>query len=70
MIKYRIGYCTPNPGPKAKPYCRWYTDVLELLENYKEGDEVYVSYHGGKYRLADIEKIREEVFYDEILKNI
>lgn len=61
MIKYRISYCPPNPGPKAKPYCRWYTDVLELLENYKEGDEIYVSYHGKKYIKTTIDDILEKL---------
>lgn len=69
-IVYRIGYCPPNPGPKAKLNCKWFTNVLELLDNYKEGDKVYVSHNGSKYQLADIEKIREEFFADEILKNI
>lgn len=60
MIKYRIGYCPPNPGPKARPYCRWFTAVNELLKEYKEGDDVYVSYHGKPYIKTTIDNILEK----------
>ena len=66
-VKYRIGYCPPNPGPKAKLKCKWFTNVLELIDNYKEGDDVFVSHNGGKYMHTTIDKIREN-FYGESLK--
>lgn len=60
MIKYRIGYCPPNPGHKARLNCRWYTDVNELLKEYREGDDVYVSYHDKPYIKITIDKILEK----------
>jgi hypothetical protein len=64
----RFGYCPPNPGPRSRFKCKWFTDVLTLLDNYKEGDDVFVSHNGGKYIHTTIDKIVEN-FYGDSLKS-
>lgn len=46
----RFGYCPPNPGPKAKLRNKWFTKVEDAIEEYKEGETIYISYNNQTYR--------------------
>lgn len=59
MITIRFSYCPPNPGPKAKLRNKWFTKVEDAIEEYKEGETIYISYNNQKYR---------EITFNDLLK--
>lgn len=52
----RFGYCSPNPGPKAKLYNKWFTNIQDAIEEYK-GETIYISYNKKAYRKITFEQL-------------
>jgi hypothetical protein len=55
----RFGYCPPNPGPKAKINCRWYSNIKDAIDNYNN-QTIWIK-KNSKY---------VEITFDELIKLI
>lgn len=55
----RFGYCPPNPGPKAKPRCKWYRadEIEDAINEYDGRSSIWIN-TTGTYR---------EISYNELL---
>lgn len=57
MVYIRFGYCPPNPGPKKKLKCKWYTDKNTAIEEYDGRSPIYTRIYG-RY---------QEITYEQLL---
>lgn len=57
MLTIRFGYCPPNPGPKAKIYNKWYSDIKNAIDEYNGRDRIYISYNKKAYRQITFEQL-------------
>lgn len=55
MPVIRFGYCPPNPGPKAKPWCKWYTNIDDAINNWNH-ESIWIK-GGGRYREITFEQL-------------
>lgn len=54
----RFGYCPPNPGPKAKLNCRWYSNIDDAINSYDGNSSIWINATG----------IYRQITYTELLK--
>lgn len=56
MLIIRFGYCSPNPGPKARLNCKWYSDKESAIQNWNN-ERIFISVNNSKYREITINEL-------------